>query len=151
MPNTKRGDNLDIEIRGLISEVINYVFEKQDVLKTINWILGVDDQVISEEDLALGYFMGSLMTIADNVASRKKLIEKLDKRTKKALEKGLGKERAAKSLEEQDRRLEIRARGGRHIKTELTEEETNDIRNMLIPMIAQFREKIRKEMALGQV
>lgn len=143
---------MDREIRGLISEIINSVFEKQDVLKTINWILEVDDQVMSKEDLALGYFMGSLMNIADDVASREKLGEKLEKRYKKILKNIYGKEGATEELKERDRRLEeTRAKGGRCIKGELTEEETEDIRNMLILMITPFREKIRKERVLRRV
>jgi len=142
---------LDRETTGLISEMINYAFEKQSCLKTINWVLEADDQVRSQEDLALGYFLGSLMNTADHVATLKKRYEKLEKQYKKRLKKIHGKE-ATKELKERGRRLEeMRAKGGRPIKAELTEEETENIRNMLIPMIASFREKIRKEIALSRV
>ena len=143
---------MDTETRGLISEIINYVFEQQNVLKTINWVLEVDDQVTSQEDLALGYIIGSLMNIADSIANRKRLIEKTEKRYKKELDKIYGKEGAVKRLEEQDTFLkERRVKGGRPIKVELTEKETEDIKNLLIPMIARFREKIRSEGVLRRV
>ncbi len=137
---------MDIETRGLISATINYVFEKQSVLETVEWILGADDQIISKEDLALGYFIGSLMNIADKIASRRKLEEKSTKLYKKKLEKIFGKEKT-----ETEVKKPYRAKRGRRIEAELTEEETEDIKNMLIPMIVQFREKIRKEIALRRV
>jgi len=143
---------LDVETRGMVSGIVNYAFEKQSVLETIKWVLEVDDRVMSQEDLALGYVVGSLMNIADNVASRRKLEEKLEKRYKKGLEKIYGKEKAAKEMQELDITLEkTRAKGGRRIKSELTEEENDDIKNMLIPMIPRFREKIRKELAMRRI
>ena len=139
---------MDRETRGLISEMVNYVFEKQSCLETINWVFEADDRVRSQEDLALGYFLGSLMKTADHVATVKKRNEKLEKQDKKRLKKIYGKEAA----KERGRRLEeMRAKGGRPIKAELTEEEKEDIKNMLIPMIAPFREKIRKEIALNRI
>lgn len=143
---------MDRETRGRISEIIDYAFEKQNVLKTINWILEADNQVGSQEDLALGYFMGSLVNNTYDVAGHKKVNEKLEKQYKKRLEKICGKEGATKRLREDDIILEeTRTKGGRRIKAELTEEEIEDIRNMLIPMIVPFREKIRKEVALRRV
>lgn len=143
---------MDIETRGLISEIVNYVFEKQNVLETVNWILEADEQVRSKEDLALGYFMGSLMKFASNVVSRRKLEEKAMKQHKKRLEKALGKEEAKRELMERDRRFEeMEAKGGRRIKAEPSDEDIEDIRNMLIPHIAPFREKIRKEVALRRI
>jgi len=143
---------LDVETRGMISGMVDYAFEKQSVLETIKWVLEADDRVISPEDLALGYVVGSLMNIADKVASRRKLEAKLEKQYKKRLEKIYGKEKAAIELRESDIRLEKRrAKGGRQIKSELTEEETDDIKNMLIPMIQRFREKIRKELAMRRI
>ena len=149
---------MDRETRGLISEIVNDVFEKQSCLKTLNWVLEADDRVRSQEDLArsqedlaLGYFLGSLMNTADHVATVKKLNEKLEKQDKKRLKKIYGKE-AAKELKERGRRLEeMRAKGGRPIKAELTEEEKEDIKKMLIPMIALFREKIRMEITLSRI
>jgi hypothetical protein len=140
---------LDRETRGLISEKIDYAFEKQHLLKTIDWILEADDRVVSQEDFALGYFMGSLMNVAYDIAFHKKLSEKCDKKFKKELEKIYGKGKSYERLRERDRIIEeARAKGGRRIKAELTEEEIGDIRNMLIPMIVPFREKIRKEVVL---
>jgi hypothetical protein len=96
--------------------------------------------------------MGSLMNIAYHVASRMKLEEKLDPKYRKGLETFLGKEQAAKILHEDAMRLEkAKAKGGERVTSELTEEETDDIRNMLIPMIPRFREKIRKELAMRTI
>lgn len=143
---------MDRETRDLISGIVSYVFEKQDFLKTVNWVLEADDQVRSPEDLALGYFLGSIMNITVDVVSRKNLNEKLEKTYRKSLEKIYGKEGAVKSIEERDRKLErMRAKGGRRMETRLTDEETSNIKNMLLPMIASFREKIRKEGALRRV
>jgi hypothetical protein len=136
----------------MISGMVNYAFEKQSVLGTIKWVLEADDRIISQEDFALGYVVGSLMNIADSVASRRKLSEKLEKRYKKSLEKIYGKEDAEVELRKSAMWLEkTKAKGGRRIKSELTEEETDDIRSMLVPMIQRFREKIRKELALKKV
>jgi len=140
---------LDAETRGIIFAIINNAFENQNVLETINWVLESDNQVRSKEDLALGYIVGSLINIADKVASGRKLIDKLNKQGKEILKKSLGKEQARKMIEEQRKRVEeIKAKGGRRIKSELTDGEIYDIKNMLIPMISGFREKIRKEEAL---
>jgi len=143
---------LDVEARGKISEWIDGVFERQNVLKTVNWILEADDLVRSKEDLALGYFMGSLVNVAYDIAFHKRVKEKTDMWLKKRLEKIYGKEGAAKELREQARVVEEeRAKGGRRMSAELTEEEDEDIRNMLIPMIQRFREKIRKELAMKSI
>lgn len=144
--------DLDWETKGMISEIINHAFEKRHFLEAINWLLEADDQVRSQEDLALGYFMGYLMETADSLAWRMKRHEKTEKLRRKRLEENWGKEEAAKYLKEQERAVEeLRAKGGRPMKVELTEEETESIRSMLIPMIASFREKIRKEIALSRV
>ena len=143
---------MDVKTRGLISGTLNYAFEEQNVLDTMDWILEADDHTRSQEDLALGYFLGALMNISCNLASRVKQEETLGKLWKKELEKIHGKKEAAKRLQEQNIMLEQeRAKGGRRIKTELTEEETDDIRNMLIPMIQSYREKIRKELAMRAI
>ena len=140
---------MDVKIRGLISGTVNYAFEKQRVLDTIDWILEADDHTRSQEDLALGYVLGALMNISCNLASRVKQEEKQDKQYKKMLASIYGKKEAAKHLQESNIGLEQeKAKGGRSVRTEVTEEETDDIRNMLIPMIQRFREKIRKELAM---
>jgi len=100
-----------------------------------------DEQVSSQEDLALGYFMGSLMNIACNIARQRKLVKKVDARYKKRMEKIIKKVEVKKEVKKR----------GRPLQTELNEKELESIRDMLIPMIAEFREKIRKEIALGKV
>jgi hypothetical protein len=45
---------LDAETIGIIQKMINYVFENENTLETIRWILESDNQVKSKEDLALG-------------------------------------------------------------------------------------------------
>ena len=153
---------MDVETKGLISEIINHVFEKQNILETVDWLFEPYDEATTPkslavrnlvvENLAVGYFLGSLMSIASEIARRRKLEMKLENKFKKELEKTHGKDRAAKSLEERDRVVrEMRAKGGRRIKCELTNEESEDIRNMLIPMIQRFREKTRKELAVRRI
>jgi hypothetical protein len=143
---------LDFKIKGLVSETLNHALEEQSCLEVINWILEVDEEVSSKEDLALGYVMGSLMNIAYNVAGRMKLEEKLDPKYRRELEKFLGKEEAAKVLRSDAVRLEKgKAKGGEQVTGELTEEETDEIRNMLVPMIPRFREKIHKELAMRAI
>ncbi len=144
--------NLDFKARGVISETLNRALEEQSCLEVVNWILEVDEDVSSKEDLALGYVMGSLMNITYNVASRMKLEEESDPKYLKELEKFLGKEQASKVLRSDAMRFEkAKAKGGEQVTGELTEEETDEIRNMLIPMIPRFREKIRKELAMRAI
>jgi hypothetical protein len=143
---------LDFKARGLISETLNRALEEQSCLEVINWILEVDEDVSSKEDLALGYVMGSLMNIAYNVAGRMKLEEKSDPKYRKELEKFLGKEQAAKVLHVDAMRLEkAKTKGSEQVTSEPTKEETDEIRNMLILMIPRFREKIRKELAMRAI
>ncbi|MHC3129180.1 MAG: hypothetical protein IBV52_03790 [Candidatus Bathyarchaeota archaeon] len=140
---------MDIKTRGVISAIINNVFETQNILETINWIIESDDQIVSTEDLALGYMLGSLMNISADIASDIKKDEKLKKWYKKELEKKFGKEEAFKMMMEQKKKNEeIKSKGGRRIDCKLTEEETEKIRTVLIPMISRFREKINQEEAL---
>jgi len=147
--------NLDIETRDLISETINAVYEKQDFLGTVNWILKTDDDRVSTRDdlenLALGYSLGALMNIAYDVARHKKLEKKYDGKYKEEMERKLGKE-ATKAIVEMNRRLEeMKAKGSRPVENKLTDEETDDIRNMLIQVIPRFRWKIRKELAIRRI
>jgi hypothetical protein len=139
---------LDFEIKGIISEIIDMVFENQNMLETVNWILESDDSVRSKEDLALGYFIGSLMSSAVDVATDMKLNKINRQAYEKRLEQIHGKEEALKRLKEIDAKIEERrAKGGTPMTVELTEEETEEIKNMLIPVIARFREKLSKEEA----
>ncbi len=143
---------MDFEIKGVVSEIIDMVFEHQNLLEGVNWILESDDSVRSKEDLALGYFLGSLMTSAVDVATDMKLNKINRQAYEKRLEQIYGKEDALKRLQEMDAKIEERrAKGGTRMTVELTEEETEEIRNMLIPMIARFREKICKEVAVKKV
>lgn len=146
---------MDIETRDLISETINAVYEKQDFLGTVNWILKTDDDRVSTRDdlenLALGYSLGALMNIAYDVARHKKLEKKYDGKYKEEMERKLGKE-ATKAIVEMNRRLEeMKAKGSRPVENKLTDEETDDIRNMLIQVIPRFRWKIRKELAIRRI
>jgi hypothetical protein len=146
---------LDIETRDLISDTINAVYEKQDFLGTVDWILKTDDDRVSTRDdlenLALGYSLGALMNIAYDVARHKKLEKKYDGKYKEEMERKLGKE-ATKAIAEMNRRLEeMKAKGSRRVENKLTDEETDDIRNMLIQAIPRFRWKIRKELAIRRI
>ena len=146
---------MDIETRDLISDTINAVYEKQNFLGTVNWILKTDDDRVSTRDdlenLALGYSLGALMNIAYDVARHKKLEKKYDDKYKEEMERKLGKE-ATKAIAEMNRRLEeTKAKGVRRVANELTDEETDDIRNMLIQVIPRFRWKIRKELAIRRI
>ena len=146
---------MDIETRDLISDTINAVYEKQDFLGTVDWILKTDDDRVSTRDdlenLALGYSLGALMNIAYDVARHKKLEKKYDGKYKEEMERKLGKE-ATKAIAEMNRRLEeMKAKGSRRVENKLTDEETDDIRNMLIQAIPRFRWKIRKELAIRRI
>jgi hypothetical protein len=143
---------LDIKSRGTISAIINNVFENQNVLETINWIIETDDDIVSREDLALGYFIGSLMNISNNTARDLKKWEILEKRYKKSLEEIYGKEEGLEKFFEYKMGTdESNDNGVNYTKIVLCEEDIEDIRNMLRPMIAPFREKIRQEEVLNVI
>lgn len=143
---------MDITTRGIISATIEYVFENQNVLDTIEWMFRIDDDVISREDLALGYFMGSLMNISNELAIdviRWNIIDKMDK---EFYINAFGKEEGLKKyIENKMRREESKESGTNYTKIQLSEEDTEAIRNMLIPMITRFREKIRQEKVLERI
>ncbi|MGD9130257.1 MAG: hypothetical protein PVH73_01625 [Candidatus Bathyarchaeota archaeon] len=143
---------MDIKSRGTISAIINNVFENQNVLETINWIIETDDDIVSREDLALGYFIGSLMNISNNTARDLKKWEILEKRYKKSLEEIYGKEEGLEKFFEYKMGTdESNDNGVNYTKIVLCEEDIEDIRNMLRPMIAPFREKIRQEEVLNVI
>jgi len=140
---------MDSRVRGAISGIINNVFEKQNILETVDWLVEADSQVRSSEDLALGYFMGVLMSYAETVLGTRKA----DDISHKYMERKFGK-KAAREFWEKQRKMaeETRAKGGRRMKAvEITKEEQDEIRDMLVLMIARFREKIRAEEALRRV
>lgn len=128
---------MDRKTRGIIEETLDYVYEEQDFLETINWILEVDSEVKSPEDLALGYFLGSLMRCADNTIRR----EKLWRAQKRGMEKRLGKEEAKEYLRE----VEERTKDIKPLRVSVTRREKNQIRDMLRRRIPS-REKIYREL-----
>jgi hypothetical protein len=140
---------MDARVRGVISEIINSIFEKHSILETVDWLLEADSQVRSSEDLALGYSMGELMSYAETVLRTRKA----DDLSHKYMERKFGK-KAAREFWERERKIaeETRAKGGRYRKAiEITKEEQDEIRDMFVLMIARFREKIRAEEALRRV
>ena len=146
------GNQMDIKTRGVISSIINNSFETQKVLETIKWILETDDDVVCKEDLALGYFIGSLMNISSNTWSRLKKEEIVENYYKKSLEKTYGKKQGKiKYLEYKMRMEENNENEKSQVIVELPNEEVEKIRNMLIPMIPKFREKIRQENILHKI
>lgn len=146
------GIGLDITTRGMISKITRNIFENQNVLETINWIVEIDDEIGSIEDLALGYFIGSLMNISNNTAIDLKRRDFFDKMYKKSLEESFGKEEGRKKyLEYKLKQEEAKDSGAKYTEIALNEEDTEEIRQMLIPMVTRFREKIRQEMALTLV
>lgn len=91
---------MDKETRGVIEKALDYVYEEQDFLETVKWILEVDEKVVSEEDLALGYFLGSLVQISWDLVEKEKQLKKYDKR----LERKFGKKEARKMIKEREER-----------------------------------------------
>jgi hypothetical protein len=147
---------LDAETKGLISQAINDIFETQDFLDTVNWILESDTQVASKEDLAFGYFLGALSTVAHRYVLIRLRDSKVEKSVEKYMQKEIGRKRATETMQRVKKDLEkkaeeIRSRGGRPVKIEVTGKDTEEIRSMLIPMFSSFRDKIRKEEALKKV
>lgn len=130
---------LDAETRGLISKMIKDAYEKQDCSKTVNWLLEEDNEWKNQEDLVLGYVMGSLMNITQYFALQKETWEKAIRNSERRMKKRLGSEAATKMME-QTKTKKVRA-----IKVELTDEDLDYIRSELIPMIPRFRKKIRNE------
>jgi len=125
---------LDEKTIGLIEEAFNRALEQEDILDRTKW---TRDEVVlkSQEDFVLGYILGSLMSAAYEIAR----IQKIDRLSKKRLEKELGKERA----EEIQRRWK---NGEGKVKPILlTEKEVNQIRDMLRRRISDFRRKIHQE------
>lgn len=133
-------------MKGIVTDIMEMALKHQNLWETVNWVLESDNRVRSKEDVALGYFMGSLMTSAVDVATDLKLNKINRQAYGKRLEQIYGKKEASKRLQEMDAKIEERrAKGGKQIKIELTAEEIEEIRKVLIPMIARFRAKIRQE------
>ena len=140
---------MDLTTRGIISSIINNNYESQKVIKTIKWILEIDDEVYCKEDLALGYFMGALVQISSNSTSMMKRNALIDDQYRKSLEKIYGeKEGKIQYLEYKMKTEELSKKENVPTTIEASEEEIEEIKKMLIPMISRFREKIRQEVEL---
>ena len=141
---------MDVETIGIISTIIDNAFEKSNILETINWV-ELDSQV-RKSDFALGYIIGSLMNISDQIASDRKYVKKVVEKNLKDYENSMkkiygveeGKKEVRKFLVNADK---IRKKGGRKLSSDLTDDEIYKIRNLLIPMIPKFRQKISLEEA----
>ena len=143
---------LDLTTRGIITSIINNNYESQKVLKTIKWILEIDDEVYCKEDLALGYFMGALVQISSNSTSMMKRNALIDDQYRKSLEKIYGgKEGKIQYLEYKMKTEELAKKENVPTIIEASEKEIEEIRKMLIPMISRFREKIRQEVELDKI
>jgi hypothetical protein len=114
---------LDTETRGAIENQINFVYQEQNMLEHIDWILEIDRELTSLNDFALGYFLGSLMHIARNKAELSKTATKL--RKSKRLPKKLF--------------------------VSLTEAETEEIRDIIKRWVNPFREKLNREIDVRRV
>ena len=147
---------MDAETIGIISEAINSTFENGDILETVRWILESDNQVKSEEDLALGYFMGALMNVSRDILLEREVKIKRNDSWEKSLIKKYGKEKAKIMIKEitdgiEKARKESLSKGGRPLVVKLADQDIEKIRTLLIPMITPFREKIRHEDTLKNI
>lgn len=124
---------LDVEIRGVIENQINSVYQKQNMLEGLDWILEVDSELTELNDFALGYFLGSLMQIAVNQAETSKNSKKFAVRFEKLKEEW--KKNPKKKM--------------RIVNTKLTEEETDEIRDIMKRWVIPFREKLNNEIHVG--
>ena len=119
------------------------------MIKTIKWILEIDDEVYCKEDLALGYFMGALVQISSNSTSMMKRNALIDDQYRKSLEKIYGgKEGKIQYLEYKMKTEELAKKENVLTIIAASEEE---IRKMLMPMISRFREKIRQEVEVDKI
>jgi len=125
---------LDIKTRGVIEKSLDSVLE-QDILEIVNWI-SKETSVKSDEDLILGYVLGSCMRYASDTLEEEKRYKRIDKE----VEKILGKKRV---LELQ---LKRKAEEVKPIRVSLTQKEKNQLRDMLIQRISSYRRKIYREL-----
>jgi len=120
---------VDIETRGAIENQINSVYQEQNMLEGLDWILEIDRELTSLNDFALGYFLGSLMEIVCNKAETLKDAKKFKVRY----------EKFKKELEKNpNKRM-------RRVTTKLTKEETEEIRDIIKRWVNPFREKLNRE------
>lgn len=125
---------MDRKTRGIIEEAFDEVLE-QDILEVVNWVFR-ETTVGSQEDLILGYILGSQMRYAVTQV----LIGKVYKSAKKQWEKEYGKERAEEIMKWME------TSKVKHTRTDLTEKETKQLRNMLIQRLPSYRKKIYREL-----
>lgn len=141
---------MDTFCRGVVSELIEHVFETQKILKTIDWIVQSDYETISKEDLALGYFMGSLMNISANVVLTLTLQRILDEGYRQKLRQIYGEKEGEHEFVKYKMRIET-SKAKNHSSIDLNDVDKEQLRAMLIPMITLFREKVRQEMVLDNI
>ena len=122
---------MDTESRGVIEHQINVVFQNQSILAGLDWILEIDKDLESFYDFALGYILGSLMQIVVKHAETLKG----NKKTKALFEK----------LEEERKKNPNTNRKFRRVYAKLTEEETEEIRDIIKRWVVPFREKLNRE------
>jgi len=147
-----RETHLDAETRGIIEKWIDNIIEVQDIPETVKLILREDYEVVSKEDLAVGYWLGYIMSTSVNAVQFNKVMRKFkessERRRKKSdreLEKSMGKERFIEFLKQREE-MEKKAKRIRPVRYRLdNEEDDNEIRRILLSKIKLFREKIRRE------
>lgn len=143
---------MDAETRGIIEKWIDNIIEVQDIPETVKLILREDYEVVSKEDLAVGYWLGYIMSTSVNAVQFNKVMRKFkessERRRKKSdreLEKSMGKERFIEFLKQREE-MEKKAKRIRPVRYRLdNEEDDNEIRRILLSKIKLFREKIRRE------
>ncbi|MFB3888721.1 MAG: hypothetical protein ACE14S_04455 [Candidatus Bathyarchaeia archaeon] len=138
---------MDLATRGIISAIIENVYQNQNFTETIQWILDSDNEIDSKEDLTLGYFLGSLANIANHTACEAIIDRAREFEYEQSLKKIFGDAEGEKKIFEYRRAKEKYAKDGQWT-IELPQEETDQIRNMLVSMISQFQKKISQEIAL---
>jgi hypothetical protein len=132
--------SLDRETRGLIEKGLDNIFQEQDFLETAGWVLEADDEVISQEDFVLGYFLGAAMMWANEVLEKEKIFKKIERKLERTKKKQ-GEE--LQQGEEKKARKKVRP-----YRVTVPIEEKETIKDILRLRISPFREKVRKELAL---
>ena len=120
-------------MRGKIDKLVSNVYQKQNMIDTLNWFSEIDEEYENLEDLTMGYFFGSLLSEAGQIAEWQKTLDSLKRRMKKY-------------LTENNPQRKIR-----NIASKLTNEEQEEIKDILKKLVPQFREKIKKEIALLKI
>lgn len=136
------------EVIGLLSEGIEKTLEQKNIVEKAKWAIEADEEIISIEDFTLGYVLGSLMNNLKDGVYWIKWAEKYDAKRERDSVKILGREKYNELKTKVI--LESKGKSGRTIKSEVTEAEIDRIRNMIAPMITQFRAKISQEYALSK-